>query len=186
MQFNPSFDQSLLTLRNGSGNQFHRLDRKDRDIVLVVGVEVRTVMALGRLGKHSDDDPIETREFRHLERVSETAAQRKTTQCRRLLRCHAQSACGLGLTSSQNAAMQRRDPVGTLKIQTHLNRMVENVAFLRTDPGSCAGSCGSLVTPAPSLTSNRNAADATITLMLQLPRSEIVCDQKMFAYSAST
>lgn len=65
MQFRPRFYQSLLSPGHLSRDQFDRCDSEYPDVVLIVGVKVRSVMRLTDLCKHSDDDAEETTQFRH-------------------------------------------------------------------------------------------------------------------------
>ena len=65
MQLSPSFDEALLPLRHQTSHQGHGRDREDCDILLIIGMEMRHMVAFRRLTEHPDDDPVETRDFRH-------------------------------------------------------------------------------------------------------------------------
>ena len=54
----PSLDKTLLALRNESDDERHGRNGKDGHMLAVVGVEVRNVMLLGRLGEHPNDDTV--------------------------------------------------------------------------------------------------------------------------------
>jgi hypothetical protein len=54
----PSLDETLLTLRNKADDEGNWRNGKHSDVLAVVGMKVRDVVALGRLGEHPNDDTI--------------------------------------------------------------------------------------------------------------------------------
>lgn len=65
MQFCPRLNQTLLPLRKASGQERNWTNAKDGGVLLIVGMEVRHVMSLGGLNKHSNDDAIKPTQLRH-------------------------------------------------------------------------------------------------------------------------
>ena len=58
VKLRPSLDETLLALRNEADDESHGRNGKDGHMLAVVGVEVRNVMLLGRLGEHPNDDTV--------------------------------------------------------------------------------------------------------------------------------
>jgi len=65
MQFCPCLHQALLPLRKASGKERNRSNAEDGGVLLIVGMEVRHVMSLGGLNKHSNDNAIKPTKLRH-------------------------------------------------------------------------------------------------------------------------
>jgi len=61
----PGLDEPLLRLGQLAPEHLKRVDRKDRRVLLIVGVEVSSMMGLSHLDEHSDDDAEEPRELGH-------------------------------------------------------------------------------------------------------------------------
>lgn len=64
VQFRLRFDQSLLPLGQRAGDKFHGIDSIHCDMLLIIGMEMRDVMAGVDFDKHANDDPKEAAEFR--------------------------------------------------------------------------------------------------------------------------
>jgi hypothetical protein len=77
MQFCPSFNQALLSLRKCSGKQRDWSNAEDGSVLLIIRMEVTRVMPLSRLYKHPDDNAIKPREFRHARSVPARDQPRK-------------------------------------------------------------------------------------------------------------
>ena len=58
MKLGPSLDESLLALRGKADDERDWRNGKDGDVLTVLGVELRDVMALRRLGEHPNDDAV--------------------------------------------------------------------------------------------------------------------------------
>ncbi len=65
MQLRPSLYQTPLLLRKGSGNHFHRINRKNSSFILKIRMEMSDMVRRSRFRKHSDNDTKEAAEFRH-------------------------------------------------------------------------------------------------------------------------
>ncbi len=58
VKLGPSLDKTQLPLWNEGDDERHRRNRKDGNMLAIVGVEMRDVMALRRLGEHPNDDAV--------------------------------------------------------------------------------------------------------------------------------
>jgi len=56
VNFSPSFDEPLLSLRHITGDQCHRFNRIYRSVFLVIDMKMRQVMRCRWLWKHPDDE----------------------------------------------------------------------------------------------------------------------------------
>jgi hypothetical protein len=54
----PSLDETLLTLRNKADDEGNWRNGKHSDVLAIVGMKVRDMMAFGRLGEHPNNDTI--------------------------------------------------------------------------------------------------------------------------------
>ena len=78
VQFRPSLDQALLALGNSSGQQLNGANRKDRRILLIIGMKVRHVVPLRWFDKHPNDNAIKTTKLRHRQSFATRAQVSKT------------------------------------------------------------------------------------------------------------
>src|SRR4051794_20495997 len=78
MQFCPSLNQTLLSLRKFSGEQGNWSNAENSAVVLVIRMEMRHVMTFCGLDKHPNDDAIKPRKFRHSSSVPARDRPRKT------------------------------------------------------------------------------------------------------------
>ena len=58
MKLGPSLDESLLALRDKADDERDWRNGKNGGVLTVLGVEMRDVMALRRLGKHPNNDTV--------------------------------------------------------------------------------------------------------------------------------
>jgi hypothetical protein len=65
MDFGPRFNQAALLLMKATANELDGVDCEDTDLILIVGMEVRSMVRRCRLGEHADDDPEESGDLRH-------------------------------------------------------------------------------------------------------------------------
>src|SRR4051812_48688041 len=65
MQFSPGFDEPLLALRKAARQQADSINRKHSRVILIIGMKVREVVALGRLDEHANNYTIKSAKFRH-------------------------------------------------------------------------------------------------------------------------
>src|SRR5580693_2221825 len=65
MQLCPGFHEALLLFRQSSCDQIDRVDRIDRDLVLIVGVQMRSTVRSTRLRIHPNDDAEESGDLWH-------------------------------------------------------------------------------------------------------------------------
>jgi len=61
VQFGPRLNETPLALREESNDKTDGRNRKDRDVLAAVRVEVRYVVTLGRFREHPNDDAVESR-----------------------------------------------------------------------------------------------------------------------------
>ena len=69
MDLRPGNDESFLSAGQYASDRFDRVDGKDADPVLVVGMEMRAVVRPSCLDEHSDNDAEETADLGHSVRV---------------------------------------------------------------------------------------------------------------------
>ena len=65
MDLGPRLDHAPLTSGEIPCHPIDRIDREDRDVPLMVGMEVRSMTRTADLGEHADDDSEESRQLRH-------------------------------------------------------------------------------------------------------------------------
>jgi hypothetical protein len=65
VEFCPSLHETLVPFRQVASDEHHRFDSIDRDVTLMVCVEMRRVMRCTEFREHPDDDPMKAAEFRH-------------------------------------------------------------------------------------------------------------------------
>ncbi|GDY21390.1 hypothetical protein LBMAG56_27370 [Verrucomicrobiota bacterium] len=58
VKLGPSLNEPLLTLRNEANDERDGRDGKHRNVLAIVSVKMRNVMALRRLGEHPNDDAV--------------------------------------------------------------------------------------------------------------------------------
>ena len=77
MDLCPCFHEPSLPQRQAASDALDRIDRKNPDVVLILGMEVRPIVRRCGLGKHPDDDPEEAGDLWHLSRlqVSQTSIE---------------------------------------------------------------------------------------------------------------
>jgi hypothetical protein len=58
MEFRPCFHHALLAFREGACDQINRINSVNRDLFLIVGVEVGRMVLSTRFQVHPDDDAV--------------------------------------------------------------------------------------------------------------------------------
>jgi hypothetical protein len=103
----PGLNQALLRLRYAPGQTFQRVDGKDSRVILVERVKVCAVVLTTRLQEHPDDDPKESREFRHPSTLHRRPVRRRANDLP--LTCGTRASS----TAPRARAVRLRGPVPT-------------------------------------------------------------------------
>ena len=70
-----------VATRQAAADQFDYVDGNDRNLTLIVGVKMRSMVRYGRLCKHPDDDPKEATNLGHRAQHSSTLLRTQHGHC---------------------------------------------------------------------------------------------------------